>query len=247
MKKILALLLAVLALGGCTSRSLPASGENNPPSQTDKPSEPSAETPVSGENASAQAGESGSSETSPQENPSEKAPESPSQEDKEASDDDAGSPASGVFHLLDSGYQITLNVPFLGIYNEADGGFYISAVADPGVQGIVSYTDDASEVKAIEENITVLNQTLKNDDSVHDFEYDRQRGDDGLYTITFSYRTEEDEVSSKGYNYVLYRQTPEGMVTVMFTCQSNKYAVPIDTVFQSVIPATEEATDPPSR
>lgn len=255
MKKILALLLALSMMSACSSRTAPTmQTPTESPSQS--VSEGSAEVPKA--EAPSETPAETPSETpseTPAETPSEKE-ETPKEEDKapaqsdeekEASDDDGGTSASGVFKLLDSGYEINLQVPFMGVYDSASNGLYISAQADPGVQGIVSYTSDASEVKAIEDNITVLNETLKNDASVKDFQYEREKDGNGLYSITFSYRTEADEVSSVGYNYVLYRQTEKGMITVMFSCKDNKYAAPVETVFDSVVPAGADAVEPPSR
>lgn len=252
MKQMFALLLALLMLSSCSSRSVPntqspsetpsqavtdsVENSNNEAENPAAPAETPAETPA----------EEQPQETEP-ENEEEKESEELTDEEKEASDDDGGNSASGLFKLLNSGYEINLPVPFMGIYDSASNGLYISAQADPSLQGIVSYTSDASEVKAIEDNITVLNDTLKNDDSVKDFEYDREKDEQGLYSISFSYRTVEDEVSRSGYNYVLYRQTAEGMITVMFSCESNKYEAPVQTVFSSVIPATADAIEPPSR
>ena len=247
MKKIIAILLCMaLLLSSCSARSAPTS---TAPQEPQKQESQSTDKPQNNADSSAP------QETIPSENPTETPAEKPAEEkteaekdaEKEASDDNAGESASGVFQLLDSGYEITLNTPFMVVYDSASDGLYISAVADPALQGIVSYTADAEQVRAIEENITVLNETLKNDSTVHDFKYDRTKDINGLYSITFSYRTEADEVSDIGYNYVLYRQTDDGMITVMFTTDNNKYDAPIQTVFQSVIPLTEAAVEPPER
>ena len=239
MKKLLALILSFLFLFcACTTRSVtPPTTETPSSEQKDSPAEPSvleqpSELPSNLE-----------------ESKKEETEESKSEEDEseEASDDELGDSSSGVFHLLDSGYEITLKSPLSGIYDELAGGFFISALGDPSFQGIISYTSDSSEVKSIEENITVLNDTLKADDSVKDFKYDRKKDDKGLYSITFSYRNIGDEYSASGYNYVLYRQTESGMITVMFSAQDNSYENAISSVFQSVQPATSEAIDPPTR
>ncbi len=247
MKRMIALLLALTMLTACSQRTAPTvQNPSEAPSQAVTDETP-AEKPKE-ENPSAPNETPAETPAAPEEkaDEEEKAPEQ-SDEEKEASDDDGGTSASGLFKLLDSGYEINLQVPFMGIYDTASNGLYISAQADPSLQGIVSYTSDASEVKAIEDNITVLNETLKNDDSVKDFEYDREKDDNGLYSITFSYRTVEDEVSSTGYNYVLYRQTEQGMITVMFTCSDKKYEAPVQTIFDSVVPATADALEPPKR
>ncbi len=243
MKRTLALLLALCLLCGCTARTPGAA-----PSPEEKPA--AEETPVK-EEASAPAEETPTEETPAPSGEGEEAPaqeeEEPSEEEKAAADDDAGESQSGTFYIMDSGYEITLNSPFRGIYDRASDGMYLSAVADSSLSGIISYTDDAEAVKAIEDNITVLNETLKNDDSVHDFQYDRWRDAMDLYSITFRYRMDGDEYSKGGYNYVLYRQTDEGMITVMFTCDDNSYQAPIETVFNSVLPASENAVDAPER
>ncbi len=237
MKKTLSLLLAFLLLfSACTSRSATPSAAAPADDEKDTPSVPSvleqpAELPSNIENKT--------EENSDKEN-EEKA-------NDETSDDELGNSSSGVFRLLDSGYEITLKSPLSGIYDQMAGGFFISAQGDIAFQGIVSYTADASEVKSIEDNITVLNDTLKADDSVKDFKFDRQRGDDGLYSITFSYRNIGDEYSVSGYNYVLYRQTETGMITVMFTAQDSSYESTISAAFQSVQPATDAAIYPPTR
>jgi len=239
----LALLLSLsLLLTACTSRSpapsVPKDEEEPSPSQE-------APAPADPEEPSAPAQEP--AEAPKEEEPEEKDDDEKSDEEKEKSDDDAGEPASGTFTVLDSGYEITLDSPFLCIYDTAAGGLYLSAIADNGLKGLVSYTENEQEVKGIEENVTALNETLKNDASVHDFAYDRQKESNGLYTITFSYRTEEDEVSSSGYNYVLYRRTEDGMITVMFTSDTNAYADPVKAVFASVQKAGDKAVAPPSR
>lgn len=237
MKKTLAILLSFLLLfSACTSRSIAPSMDMPSEEKPDVPSvpnvleQPAPLPPVS--------------ENKPQE---ENDTEKESQEEAEASDDESGESASGVFRLLDSDYELTLKSPLSGIYDPMAGGFFISAKGDSSFQGIVSYTSDASEVKSIEDNITVLNDTLKADDSVKDFKFDRQKNDEGLYSITFSYRNIGDEYSASGYNYVLYRQTSKGMITVMFTAQDNSYESTIHSVFQSVQPVTDNAVEPPSR
>ena len=248
MKKLLVLLLcALMLLGGCSGRTAPVTQTPDEPVNEESSRNENEEEPVN------QDTEKEESDTQPpvKEDAEEEKEEEKSQEEinaeKEASDDNGGESASGLFRLLNSGYEIALDVPFMAVYDSASDGLYISVLADSGVQGIVSYTDDADQVAAIEQNITALNETLKNDESVKDFEFDREKDEAGLYSIIFTYRTEEDEVSSRGYNYVLYRQTAEGMITVMFSCDSNKYDTPISTVFRSVQPATAEAVDPPSR
>ncbi len=243
MKKTLALLLSfLLLLSGCTSRSMTPSVPDSPSSeQQESPSVPSvleqpAELPSNLE------------ESQKEETEDEKSDETDEEKDNEASsDDELGNSSSGVFHVLDSGYEITLKSPLSGIYDELAGGFFISAKADPTFQGIISYTSDSAEVKSIEENITVINDTLKADDNVKDFQYDREKDSNGLYSITFRYRNIGDEYSASGYNYVLYRQTENGMITVMFTAQDSSYENAIDSAFQSVQPATSEAIDPPTR
>ena len=238
MKKTLSLLLSFLLLfTACTSRSAaPSVSAPEDDDKADVPSVPSVleqPAPLPSEETEEQQEENSTEEENKQED--------------ESADDELGSSASGVFKLLDSGYEITLKSPLSGIYDQMAGGFYISAQGDAAFQGIVSYTSDASEVKSIEDNITVLNDTLKADDSVKDFQFDRQKDDNGLYSIIFSYRNIGDEYSASGYNYVLYRQTDKGMITVMFTAQDNSYENTISSAFQSVQPATDEAVDPPTR
>ena len=248
MKGILAVLLStLLLLSGCSPRSAPPAESQQKPVAQEAQND---EKPLDNAESSAPQEQEKPSESpveTPAEKPADEKTEAEKDAEKEASDDNAGESASGVFQLLDSGYEITLNTPFMVVYDSTSDGLYISAVADPSLQGIVSYTADAEQVKAIEENITVLNETLKNDDSVHDFNYDREKDINGLYSITFSYRTEADEVSSAGYSYVLYRQTEDGMITVMFNCGNNSYDAPIRTVFQSVLPVTDAAQEPPER
>lgn len=247
MKHILIVLLSLsLLLSGCSPRTAPTAPSSGTAEQQQA---------VSDEKPQNEAISSAPQTTVPNETPSEKQSEKADDDkteeekdaEKEASDDDAGESASGVFQLLDSGYEITLNTPFMAVYDNDTDGLYISALADPALQGIVSYTADAEQVRDIEENITILNETLKNDSSVHDFHYDREKDINGLYSITFTYRTEADDFGSSGYNYVLYRQTDDGMITVMFTCENNKYDAPIHTVFQSVLPLSNAAVEPPSR
>lgn len=237
--KQLALLLSIcLLLSACTSRS-PAPSLPQEEAPASSPESPAPEEPAQEPDTPAQ--------EPAEEEPEEKDPEKEEEPDEESKDDNAGEPASGTFTVLDSGYEITLASPFLCIYDSASNGLYLSAIADNGLKGLVSYTEDQQEVQGIENNVTALNETLKNDTSVHDFSYDRQREANGLYTITFSYRTEEDEVSSSGYNYVLYRRTEDGMITVMFTSDTNAYADPVKSVFASVQKAGDKAVAPPSR
>ncbi len=267
MKKVLALLLAfALLLSGCSERTPGGvQTEENKPAQStedknsDKKDDPSSDNtkPDASDDKNPGKEEAAKDEKEDEENSensdndeSEKDDEQNSglsEDEKAAADDDAGVSESGTFYIMDSGYQITLNQPFLGIYDKANDGMFISAVADSELTGIVSYIDDPSAVAGMEENVTVLNDTLKNDDSVRDFKFDRWRDAMGLYCITFSYYDEGDEYSSKGYNYVLYRETDEGMITVMFSCSDKNYADPVNTVFNSVIPATDAAKDPPER
>lgn len=235
----LALLLSIcLLLNACTSRS-PAPSLPKEEAPASSPENPSPEEPSQEPDTPAQ--------EPAEEEPEEKDPEKEEEPDEESKDDKAGEAASGTFTVLDSGYEITLESPFLCIYDSASNGLYLSAIADKGLKGLVSYTEDQQEVQGIENNVTALNETLKNDASVHDFSYDRQRESNGLYTITFSYRTEEDEVSSSGYNYVLYRRTEDGMITVMFSSDTNAYADPVKSVFASVQKAGDKAVAPPSR
>lgn len=242
MKKYLVLLLCCLfLLGSCATRSAPGQ-ESAEVSREESPSVPNVLEQQNDLPSNLE--ESPTQNTNGEEASAEK---EDNHDGDERSDDELGDSQSGTFHLLDSGYEITLKSPFSGIYDEMAAGFYISAQNDTNLQGIVSYTDRADEVKAIEENITVLNDTLKNDDSVKDFKYDRSKNAEGLYSITFSYRNIGDEYSASGYNYVFYRQTAEGMLTVMFTAQDSSYADSINSVFQSVQPATDEAVDPPTR
>lgn len=242
MKNYLVLLLCCLfLLGGCAARTAPLM-ESTETSKEESPSVPSV---LEQQNDLPSNQEQSTAEKNNEENDSDKTEEK--NDEEESSDDELGNSQSGTFHLLNSGYEITLKSPFSGIYDEMAAGFYISALNDPNLQGIVSYTDNADEVKAIEENITVLNDTLKNDDSVKDFKYDRSKNEDGLYSITFSYRNIGDEYSASGYNYVFYCQTADGMITVMFTAQDSSYTDSIYSVFQSVQIATDAAIDPPTR
>ncbi len=246
MKKILSLLLAVLLLSGCTARTPAGAPTADAPVTEQSPAEEAPAAPT--EDDQKEEAPSAPAETpDEEETPAESEEKAGEEEEKAAADDDGGNPASGTFYIMESGYEIVLNTPFLGIYDKASDGMYISAVADSDLTGIISYTDDAQQVKAIEDNITVLNETLKNDDSVHDFKYDRWRDAMDLYAITFTYRMDGDDYTDGGYNYVLYRQTDEGMITVMFTCSDNSYAAPIKTVFDSVLPASDKAVDAPER
>ncbi len=269
MKKVLALILAfTMLLSGCSERSPSGAPveENNPAQSTEdeKPAEkdgtpssgkkpdktPSEEKPTE-EDASKEDSEKNDTEENNEKEDDTEKEENPklglTEDEKAAADDNAGVSESGTFYIMDSGYQITLNQPFLGIYDKANDGMFISAIADSDLIGIISYIDDPVAVAGMEENVTFLNETLKADDSVRDFKFDRWRDAMGLYCITFSYYDEGDEYSSKGYNYVLYRETDEGMITVMFSCSDKNYADPVNTVFNSVIPATDDAKDPPER
>ena len=129
-------------------------------------------------------------------------------------------------------------------FDENSQTFYINS-GNSAAKGIVSYTTDSEQVKAIEDNISALNEALKNDKNVHDFEYERNKDEKGLYSIVFYYRTSADEYSESAYTYVLYRQTPDGLLNVMFNCQDTSYDTAIDKVFKSVVPATDEAKNPP--
>lgn len=243
MKKTLSLLLSfLLLLSACTARSASPSLSEEENDEKETPSVPSvleqpAELPSAAPENEGEKKEENSGEEE----------DSDEKEEEETADDELGNSASGVFRVLNSGYEITLKSPLSGIYDQMAGGFYISAQGDAAFQGLISYTSDAAEVKSIEDNITVLNDTLKADDSVKDFKFDRQKDADGLYSITFSYRNIGDEYSASGYNYVLYRQTDSGMITVMFTAQDSSYESTIQSAFQSVQPATAEAVDPPTR
>ena len=236
MKKTLSLLLSfLLLLSACTARSASPSLSEEENDKKETPSVPSVlEQPAELPSAAP-------------ENEGEKKEENSGEEEEETADDELVNSASGVFRVLNSGYEITLKSPLSGIYDQMAGGFYISAQGDAAFQGLISYTSDAAEVKSIEDNITVLNDTLKADGSVKDFKFDRQKDADGLYSITFSYRNIGDEYSASGYNYVLYRQTDSGMITVMFSAQDSSYESTIQSAFQSVQPATTEAVDPPTR
>lgn len=243
MKRYSAFLLCLLLslFSACSSRSAsgPLSEQESP---ADTPSVPSVleqpnELPSNLENA----------ENSAESEKNDDESDDSTDEKEENSQDELGDSQSGTFFLFDSDYEITLTSPFSGIYDELAGGFYITATNDPSLQGIVSYTDSAEEIKAIEDNITVLNDTLKNDDNVKDFQYDRSKDSDGRYSITFTYRNIGDEYSASGYNYVLYRQTDGGMITVMFTAQDNSYSDAISAVYASVQPAGDTATEAPRR
>lgn len=154
---------------------------------------------------------------------------------------------SGTFLLMDSKYEITVKEPFVGIFDPGLDGFYISAEQDDSLQGIVSYTTGDEAVQEIEDNIANLNQALKNDSSVFDFAFDRQKEPDGLYNITFTYATKADDVSTAGFQYVYYKKTPGGMLTVMFNCPHKDFSNQIMEVFHSVMPATDKAAEPPRR
>lgn len=242
MKKTLSLLLSfLLLLSACTARSAAPALSEDETDEKETPSVPSVlEQPAEFPSTAPENEEEKKEENSGEE-------ESSDEKEEETADDELGNSASGVFRVLNSGYEITLKSPLSGIYDQMAGGFYISAQGDAAFQGLISYTSDAAEVKSIEDNITVLNDTLKADDSVKDFKFDRQKDAEGLYSITFSYRNIGDEYSASGYNYVLYRQTDSGMITVMFTAQDSSYESTIQSAFQSVQPATDEAIDPPTR
>lgn len=189
----------------------------------------------------------------PEEQPS--VPEEPeentedSKEDEKKDDEEAlkNSPQSGTFLLMNSGYQIQLSEPFQGIYNPADGGFYVSVKDDSSFQGIIAYLTGEDLVSATEADIADINEALAKDPAVFDFKYDRQKQDNGMYYITFTYTNAKSEGSESGFSYVHYQKTPNGILSVMFNCPRNDYDSAISAIFQSVVPATEEAVEAPSR
>ena len=183
MKKILltALLACLVLLGGCSRPASDHPDDNEDPSPvTENQEEESSETPQE------ETDDSPSDETSSEENEEEQKEENEDEESKEESSDSENpedNSSQGCYKIFDSGFEITVEDPFVVYYDPLSNNMTVTIPDDPSSRGYIFYDTSEQSMTQLETTVKSLESASEADPTITNMTKDVDEQENGMFSM----------------------------------------------------------------
>ena len=243
MKKILltALLACLVLLGGCSRPASDHPDDNEDPSPvTENQEEESSETPQE------ETDDSPSDETSSEENEEDQKEENEDEESQEESSDSENpedNSSQGCYKIFDSGFEITVEDPFVVYYDPLSNNMTVTIPDDPSSRGYIFYDTSEQSMTQLETTVKSLESASEADPTITNMTKDVDEQENGMFSMTFTYSAGANEGSAAGFYFIHYQTTENGVINVnLFTTRSSNSEKILELI-DSIQPATENAVE----
>lgn len=239
-----ALMAALIALGGCSRPASDHPSDNQDPAPTVQPSEE--EEQADDETPSAPEAEP---ETQDEEEPDEN---SAAEEDEEEKDDTSASfnpddlennASQGCYKIFDSGFEVTVQQPFVIYYDPLAYNMTATMPDNPACRVFIFYDSTNQSMGQLEDSLKMLEDSIAADPTISDLQTEVDEQDNGLFAFTFTYSAGATEGSPAGFYFIHYQKAQQGVISVNCYTDRSSNSEDILKLINSIQPVTENAVE----
>ena len=245
--RLLAMLLAgMIVLAGCSRPAADTPAENDDPAPEQQ--EQQEEQPQEDPSQSEQQEPDQQPEQPDEETADEQTEETDEQTDEEETSADAGQQdeagaRQGCYRLFDSGFEITVEDPFVVYYDPVSNNMTVTIPDDPSSRGYIFYDTSEQSMTQLETTVKSLESASEADPTITNMTKDVDEQENGMFSMTFTYSAGANEGSAAGFYFIHYQTTENGVINVnLFTTRSSNSEKILELI-DSIQPATENAVE----
>ena len=245
-----ALLAGIVALGGCSRPASDNPSDNQDPApevqtsdeeqdtsteDTTSPSEPEEESPDTTEDTEEEESDEETSDENQEEEESGDAAFNP--------DDLESNATQGCYKIFDSGFEVTVQQPFVVYYDPLAYNMTATIPDNPACRIFIFYDSSDQSMVQLEDSVKVLEDSIKADPTVSDLKTEVEEQDDGLFSFTFTYSAGATEGSPAGFYFVHYQKAQQGVISVNCYTDRSSNSEDIMKLINSIQLVTENAVE----
>ena len=166
-----------------------------------------------------------------------------SKEESSDSENPEDNSSQGCYKIFDSGFEITVEDPFVVYYDPLSNNMTVTIPDDPSSRGYIFYDTSEQSMTQLETTVKSLESASEADPTITNMTKDVDEQENGMFSMTFTYSAGANEGSAAGFYFIHYQTTENGVINVnLFTTRSSNSEKILELI-DSIQPATENAVE----
>lgn len=167
--------------------------------------------------------------------------ETQTEEPSKNTGDPSDNTLQGCYQIFDSGFEITVQEPFVIYYDPLSLNMTVTSQADPTFRGYIFYDTSDYGMDQLENAVKNLEPSVELDPTIKNLTTDVDEQEDGLFSFTFTYSAGATDGSPAGFYFTHYQKTKAGIINVNLFTERSSSSKDILKLIDTIQAATDNA------